>query len=148
MSPLAVQISTSVRSRCRSRHCRSLCPNGHPSRRHPQQRPSLHPRRPSETIETINGSRKRSIKTYVQTDAPQYRILHEIFERVHRQASPATLAQRNGDRSPPRTLQSRSEDEAGGSRIIKEAEKVDDYDDYQKRLSASWNSTTSSGLQL
>jgi hypothetical protein len=90
----------------------------------------------SKIIETINVAKLERIKTYVQTDAPQYRILlkysSEFIDKLPPQPSRNEMETALHRELYNREVKMKQE----GSRIIKEAEKVDDYDDYQKRLSS------------
>lgn len=90
----------------------------------------------SNIIETINTTKLERIKAYIQTDAPQYRILlkysSEFIDKLPPQPSRTEMETALHRELYNREVKMKQE----GSRIIKEAEKVDNYDDYQKRFSS------------
>jgi hypothetical protein len=85
-------------------------------------------------IKTINEEKQEKIREYVQTDAPQYKILlkhaDKFIDRISPTASKPEIDAALHREIFQREVKMRQE----GARIIKEAEKVDDYDEYQRKL--------------
>lgn len=90
----------------------------------------------AEAIQSINNVKEERLRNYVKTDAPQYKILMKhapVF--INKIAPNATKP--DMEAALHRELYQREvRMKAEGSRIIKEAERVDDYDTYHQRLSA------------
>jgi hypothetical protein len=90
----------------------------------------------SGVLAAINEEKEQKIRTYVQEEAPQYRVLMKYRERFIDKISP-TASKIDIEVSLHRELYEREmEMKKEGSRIIKEAEKIDDYETYHKRLSS------------
>lgn len=89
-----------------------------------------------EAIQSINDVKEEKLRSYVKSDAPQYKILMkytpEFIDKISPNASKTDM-----DTALHRELYQREvKMKAESSRIIKEAERVDDYDNYHRRLSA------------
>jgi hypothetical protein len=88
----------------------------------------------ADTMKTINEIKEERVQAYVQADAPQYKILMKYSDEFISKISP--------DASKPEIeaalhhelyqREARMRQESG--RIIKEAEKVSDYEEYRKRF--------------
>jgi hypothetical protein len=90
----------------------------------------------ADVIETINKAKETRIREYVQTDAPQYKILMKYSEQFINKITPAA-SKTEIEVALHRELYEREISmKREGSRIIKEAEKLDydDYAGYHKRL--------------
>ncbi len=89
----------------------------------------------AEAIQTINEAKEERLRSYVQTDAPQYKVLMkytpEFIDRISPNATKPDLEAALHRELYQREVKMKAE----GSRIIKEAEKVDDYEAYHRRLS-------------
>jgi hypothetical protein len=85
-------------------------------------------------IQSINEAKEEQIRTYVQTEAPQYKILLRYSKEFIDKISP-TASKTDIEIALHRELYQREvKMKAEGSRIIKEAEKLDDYEGYHQRL--------------
>jgi hypothetical protein len=88
----------------------------------------------STIIETINVAKLQRIRNYVQTDAPQYRILlkysGEFIDKLPPQPSRVDMETTLHRELYQREVKMKQE----SSRIIREAEKVDNYEDYSRRF--------------
>lgn len=84
---------------------------------------------------SINAAKAERLMRYVQDEAPQYKILMKYREEFIGSIAPdATRA--DMDAALHRELHSREVKlKQEGSKIIKEAEKIEDYESYQERLS-------------
>jgi hypothetical protein len=88
----------------------------------------------AKVIRTINEEKEQRIWEYVATDAPQYKILLKNTDQFINRISP-TASKPEIDAALHREIFQREvKVRAEGARIIKEAEKVDDYEEYQRRL--------------
>ena len=88
----------------------------------------------AEIIQSLNAAKEERIWNYIQAEAPQYKILmryvDEFIEKV-----PPLPSRVDIDTVLHRELYQREVKlKAEGSKIIKEAEKVDNYEEYQARL--------------
>ncbi|MBF9195109.1 hypothetical protein [Microvirga terrestris] len=88
-----------------------------------------------DIISSINDLKEEKIFRYVQEDAPQYKVLlkyrSEFIDKISPTASKSELEAALHRELYQREVKLKQE----GSRIIKEAEKIDDYEGYQERLS-------------
>jgi hypothetical protein len=87
-----------------------------------------------EVIQTINAAKLEKIEKYVHQEAPQYRILlRQVSKFLDKVPPSATRSEM--ETALHRELYNReTELKKEGSRIIKEAEKVDDYVEYHRRF--------------
>jgi hypothetical protein len=89
----------------------------------------------SAIIDTINATKLERIRNYVHTDAPQYRILlkysSEFIDKLPPQPSRVDMETTLHRELYQREVKMKQE----SSRIIKEAEKVDNYEEYSRRFS-------------
>jgi hypothetical protein len=89
----------------------------------------------SSIIETVNAAKLEQIRNFVHTDAPQYRMLlkysHEFIDKLTPQPSKLEIETTLHKELYQREVKMKQE----GSKIIKEAEKVDDYAEYSRRFS-------------
>lgn len=90
----------------------------------------------SDVFSQLNQTKEDRIRSYVQSDAPQYKVLMrhraEFIGKISPSASKTDI-----EVALHRELYEREVDmKRQGSRIIKEAEKIDDYEGYHKRLLA------------
>ena len=86
-------------------------------------------------IETINTTKLDKITKYVQTDAPQYRILLKNADRFINKLPPSPT-KTDIETALHRELHHReTELKREGSRIIREADKIDNYEEYHRRFS-------------
>jgi hypothetical protein len=86
-------------------------------------------------IETINTVKLDKITKYVQTDAPQYRILLKSADKFINRLPPSPT-RTDIETALHRELHHReTELKREGSRIIKESDKIDDYEEYHRRFS-------------
>ncbi|WP_316192058.1 hypothetical protein [Bradyrhizobium sp. SZCCHNRI3018] len=89
-----------------------------------------------EAIQSINEVKEEKLRNYVKSDAPQYKILMkytpEFIDKISPNASKSEMETALHRELYQREVKMKAE----GSRIIREAEKVDDYETYQQRLSA------------
>ncbi|MEX0853740.1 MAG: hypothetical protein WD036_10740 [Bauldia sp.] len=90
----------------------------------------------SEVIGDINQLKDEKIRAYVRAEAPQYKILLKYSEEFIDKISPAATKTDMELALHCELYQRETRMKQEGSRIIKEAEKIDDYEDYQRRLSA------------
>ena len=89
----------------------------------------------SSIIETINSAKLDKITRYVQTDAPQYRILLKSADKFIGRLPPSPT-KTDIETALHRELHHReTELKREGSRIIKEADKIDNYEEYHERFS-------------
>ena len=89
----------------------------------------------SKIIRSINEEKEERIRQYVQADAPQYKILLRHADQFINKISP-TASKTDVEVALHRELYQReTKMKAEGSRIIKEAVKVDDYEGYFRRFS-------------
>jgi hypothetical protein len=89
-----------------------------------------------EAIQSINEVKEEKLRNYVRSDAPQYKILMKYTPEFIDKISP-NATKPDMETALHRELYQREvKMKAEGSRIIKEAEKVDDYEAYHRRLSA------------
>jgi hypothetical protein len=90
----------------------------------------------AEAIQSINDGKEERLRNYVKTDAPQYKILmkytSDFIDKISPNASKTEMEVALHRELYQREVKMKAE----GSRIIKEAEKVDDYETYQRRLTA------------
>jgi hypothetical protein len=86
-------------------------------------------------IETINASKIEKIRRYIQSDAPQYRILLRNADRFINKLSPSPSRAEIETALHRELHQRETELKRQGSRIIKEADKIDNYEDYHARFS-------------
>jgi hypothetical protein len=89
----------------------------------------------SDVLASINQEKTAKIRSYVQSDAPQYKILMkysgEFIDKISPVASKTEI-----EAALHRELHEREVDmKKESSRIIKEAEKIEDYESYHKKLS-------------
>lgn len=89
----------------------------------------------ADIIESLNEAKAQKVRSYVQTDAPQYKILLRYLpDFINKLSADPTKAEI--DAALHKELHQREVKlKQEGSRIIKEAEKIDDYDEYHRRLS-------------
>jgi hypothetical protein len=88
----------------------------------------------STVMRSINEEKQEKIRQYVAQDAPQYKILLKHTAQFIDKISP-TASKPEIDAALHREIFQREvKVRAEGARIIKEAEKVDDYEEYQRRL--------------
>lgn len=85
-------------------------------------------------IQNINEIKENKIRSYVELEAPQYKILikymNDFIDTISPNATKSEI-----DATLHRELHNREVSmKAEGSRIIKEAEKIDDYESYHKRF--------------
>lgn len=103
----------------------------------------------SKIIRSINEEKQEKIRQYVAQDAPQYKILLKHAEQFIDRISP-TASKPEIDAALHREIFQREvKVRAEGARIIKEAEKVEDYDEYQRKLTefmANYNELGASAL--
>jgi hypothetical protein len=103
----------------------------------------------SKIIRSINEEKQEKIRQYVAQDAPQYKILLKHAAQFIDKISP-TASKPEIDAALHREIFQREvKVRADGARIIKEAEKVDDYDEYQRKLTefmANYNELGASAL--
>jgi hypothetical protein len=86
-------------------------------------------------IETINTIKLDKITRYVHSDAPQYRILLKNADKFINKLPPSPT-RTDIETALHRELHQReTELKREGSRIIKESEKIDDYEEYHRRFS-------------
>jgi hypothetical protein len=90
----------------------------------------------ADAITSLNEAKTEKIRAYVQEEAPQYKVLmkysSEFIDRISPSATKIDI-----EVALHRELYKREVDmKKEGSRIIKEAEKIDDYETYHKRLAA------------
>lgn len=88
-----------------------------------------------DVLESINAVKEERIFRYVQDDAPQYKVLlkyrKEFINKIAPNASKAELEAALHREIYQREIKLKQE----GARIIKEAEKLDDYEAYHTRFS-------------
>ncbi|WP_441279843.1 ATP-binding protein [Bradyrhizobium sp. 63_E2_N1_3] len=90
----------------------------------------------SEVLTELNQTKEDRIRSYVQTEAPQYKVLLKYRDEFINKISPSAT-KTDIEVALHRELYEREvEMKRQGSRIIKEAEKISDYEDYHKKLSA------------
>jgi hypothetical protein len=86
-------------------------------------------------IKTVNEEKQEKIEQYVHSDAPQYKVLLRHSEQFIDTISP-TASKTDIEIALHKELYQReTKMKAEGSRIIKEAVKIDDYDAYFARFS-------------
>lgn len=100
----------------------------------------------AEIIQGINEAKEERIVAYVEEEAPQYKILlrylGEFINNIPPSASKADI-----DSALHRELFKReTKMKQEGSKIIKEAEKIEDYDGYHKRISEFMNKYNELGV--
>jgi hypothetical protein len=88
----------------------------------------------AEVIDDLNEAKEERIRAYVRSDAPQYKILlkylHEFINKI-----PPGAAKADIDTALHRELYQREAKlRSDSTRIIKEADKVDDYEEYHRRF--------------
>jgi hypothetical protein len=85
-------------------------------------------------IQSINAAKLERITNYIHADAPQYRILlkyaHEFIDTLSPRPSRSDMEAALHKELHNRETELRRE----STRIIKEADKIDDYEEYHKRL--------------
>src|SRR6266446_605714 len=90
----------------------------------------------SSIIDSINAAKFERIKNYVHTDAPQYRILlkysGEFIDKLPPQPTRADMETALHRELYQREVRMKQE----SSRIIRDAEKVDDYAEYARRFAS------------
>jgi len=88
----------------------------------------------ADVIRSINEAKEERIRAYVQSEAPQYRILlrysSEFIDRISPAASRAEIEIELHRELYQREVRMKAE----GSRIIREAARLDDYEGYHRRL--------------
>jgi hypothetical protein len=88
----------------------------------------------ADIIRSINEAKEESIRVYVQAEAPQYRILlkysKEFIDKISPVASKVDMETALHRELYQREVKMKAE----GSRIIREAEKLDDYEGYYQRF--------------
>jgi hypothetical protein len=88
----------------------------------------------AEPMKTINDIKEERVQAYVQAEAPQYKILmkysREFIGKIPPEASKPEIEAALHHELYQREAKMRQE----GGRIIKEAERVSDYDEYRKRF--------------
>jgi hypothetical protein len=85
-------------------------------------------------IKDINEEKERRIRAYVHTDAPQYKVLMRYSAEFFNNIAP-TASKNDIEAALHYELHKReTEMKREGSRIVNEAEKIVDYEGYQKRL--------------
>jgi hypothetical protein len=89
-----------------------------------------------EAIQSINEVKEEKLRNYVKSDAPQYKVLMKYTSEFIDKIAPNALKTDMETALHRELYQREVKMKAEGSRIIKEAEKVDDYDTYHQRLSA------------
>ena len=88
----------------------------------------------STIIETINTAKLEKVRRYVNSDAPQYRILLKSAAKFINSLPPSP-SRTQIETALHKELHQRETDlKREGSRIIKEADKIDDYEEYHKRF--------------
>ena len=85
-------------------------------------------------IETINAAKLDSIRRYVHKEAPQYRILLENPERFIDKLTPTPQRQEIETILHRELFNRETELKKESSRIIKEAGKITDYEQYNKQF--------------
>lgn len=86
-------------------------------------------------IETINAAKLDRVRRYVQQEAPQYRVLLKSANKFINTLPPSP-SRTQIETVLHRELHHReTELKREGSRIIREADRIDDYEDYHKRFS-------------
>lgn len=89
----------------------------------------------ADVIEGINAAKAERIRQYVQDDAPHYRVLlkrqNEFIDRISPNASKGELEAALHRELHQREVELKKE----GTKIITEAAKLEDYDEYRDRLS-------------
>jgi hypothetical protein len=89
----------------------------------------------AKVIMSINEEKQERIREYVQTDAPQYKILLRHSDQFIDKITPNATKTDMEIALHRELYQRETRMTAEGSRIIKEAEKVDDYEGYFRRFS-------------
>lgn len=85
-------------------------------------------------IETINAAKLERVRRYVQQDAPQYRVLLKSAGKFINTLPPSPTRTQI-ETALHRELHHReTELKRVGSRIIREADKIEDYEEYHKRF--------------
>jgi hypothetical protein len=88
----------------------------------------------SNIIETINATKLERIRRYVQQEAPQYRVLLKGAEKFI-DTLPPTPSRSQMETALHKELHHReTELKREGSRIVREAEKIDNYEEYHERF--------------
>jgi hypothetical protein len=86
------------------------------------------------TLTDINQEKEIRIRDYVHTDAPQYKVLMKYAGDFIDKISPSATKGEIEVALHKELYQRESDLKREGSSIIKEAEKIDDYEAYQSRL--------------
>lgn len=89
----------------------------------------------SSIIETINCAKLDRVTRYVHADAPQYRILLKSAERFINRLPPSPTKTDIETVLHRELHQRETELKREGSRIIKESDKIDNYEEYHERFS-------------
>ena len=90
----------------------------------------------ADVIKYINDAKEAIILEYVNEEAPQYRLLMRRRAEFLEDKIPASPSKPEIDTALHREMfQQEQRLRHEGARMIKEAEKLDDYEDYQARLS-------------
>lgn len=100
----------------------------------------------SEIIEQINDTKIRKIENYIEDEAPHYRILlrrvPEFIDRVPRDGTKSEI-----EFALHRELHALEvELKREGSRILSEGAKLDNYDDYERRIGEFLNNQNEIGV--
>ncbi|MDA9435688.1 hypothetical protein XH88_28630 [Bradyrhizobium sp. CCBAU 51627] len=85
-------------------------------------------------IASINTEKMDKIRRYVASDAPQYRILLRNADKFINKLSPSPSRNEIETALHRELHQRETELKREGSRIIKEADKIDDYEEYHRRF--------------
>ncbi|NUB05804.1 ATP-binding protein [Azospirillum sp. Vi22] len=100
----------------------------------------------ADTIQEINAAKEARIIAYVEEEAPQYKILMRYLSEFVSQIPPAAT-KADIEASLHRELFQREvKMKQEGSRIIKEADKIENYEEYQKRISDFMNKYNELGV--
>ena len=89
----------------------------------------------ADTIKALNETKEEKIRSYVHSDAPQYKVLmkysDQFIDKISPSASKSEIEIALHSELHKREVNLKKE----GSRIIKEAEKVDNYETYFREFS-------------
>lgn len=88
-----------------------------------------------DVIKSINDAKSERLHKYVQEEAPQYRILMKYENDFISQIPPAASKIEIESALHKELFQREQKMKQEGSKIIKEAEKIENYDEYRKRFS-------------
>lgn len=88
----------------------------------------------SDIIQSINAAKEERILRYVQDEAPQYKILMKYRHEFLSGISPAASKMDIEAALHKELFQREQRLKQDGSKIIKEAEKIEDYEGYHRRF--------------